>query len=43
MAKKITAEAAAARANHLRQLGSHNNKLANKWDRIARKLAANNA
>ena len=38
MSKKITAEAALVRANHLRQLGSHNNKMANKWDRIARKL-----
>ncbi len=39
MAKTITAEAAAARAKHLRQLGIHNTRLANKWDRIARKLA----
>ena len=38
MAKHITSEAAAARAKHLRQLGIHNTALANKWERIARKL-----
>lgn len=42
MAKKTTAAAAAARANHLRQLGLHNTRLANKWDRIARKLSNSN-
>lgn len=38
MAKHITSEAAAAHAKHLRQLGIHNTALANKWERIARKL-----
>ena len=41
MAKKITAESATARAKHLRKQGIQNEKLARKWERIARKLADN--
>lgn len=40
MAKKQTSQAAAMRANHLRQRGFHNDALAKKWDRIARRLAS---
>lgn len=39
MAKKITAESAAVRAEHLRKQGIQNEKLAHKWDRIAKRLA----
>lgn len=39
MAKKITAESAAIRAQHLRKQGIQNEKLARKWERIARKVA----
>lgn len=42
MAKEQTSQSATVRANHLRQLGLHNERLAKKWDRIARKLAKNN-
>ncbi len=42
MAKKQTAAAAATRAEHLRKQDPvRNEKLANKWDRIARKVAKN--
>ena len=43
MAKTITAAAAAVRAEHLRKQGFQNEKLARKWDRIARKLAKEEA
>ena len=38
MAKGITAEAAALRAEHLRKKGLQNEALAKKWERIARRL-----
>ena len=39
MAKKQTSAAAYARAEHLAKAGLQNEKLVNKWKRIAKKLA----